>query len=117
MPTEIHRSKSKNVWSTRNPFYQGKKRPGPRRRLQMERLEDRRLLAIVNWDGGGDGTNWADPLNWDTDSVPTLADDVIINVAGSPLVRIVNSSQAVNSVMSSEALEIFGAADFPRIRG
>src|SRR4051812_38705188 len=30
----------------------------------IERLEVRRLLAAVAWDGGGDATNWSDPLNW-----------------------------------------------------
>ncbi len=41
-------------------------------------------LAVVTWDGGGDGVHWSDPLNWSTDNVPgdevgeeTL--DVVIN--------------------------------------
>ncbi|WP_299115400.1 T9SS type A sorting domain-containing protein [uncultured Winogradskyella sp.] len=37
--------------------------------------------ATVTWDGGGDGTNWTDPLNWDTDALPTAADDVDLNGA------------------------------------
>ncbi len=39
-----------------------------RKRLLLETLESRRLLAVVNWDGEGDGTSFLDPLNWDTDS-------------------------------------------------
>ncbi|GGI56411.1 T9SS type A sorting domain-containing protein [Winogradskyella haliclonae] len=37
--------------------------------------------ATVTWDGGGDGTSWTDPLNWDTDALPTAADDVDLNGA------------------------------------
>ena len=32
--------------------------------------------ATVRWDGGGDGTNWNDAANWDTDSVPAAGDFV-----------------------------------------
>lgn len=35
------------------------------------------LHAIV-FDGGGDGTSWEDPLNWDTNSAPTAATPVDI---------------------------------------
>lgn len=43
-----------------------------RRRLWIEALEDRRLLATVQWDGGplGDGTDWNDPANWAGDELP-----------------------------------------------
>ncbi len=37
-------------------------------------------LATVTWDGGGDGTSWNDPLNWDTDTVPLAGDDVVITL-------------------------------------
>jgi hypothetical protein len=29
------------------------------------------------WDGGGDGINWSDPLNWMTDAVPTSSDNTV----------------------------------------
>ena len=32
----------------------------------------------VTWDGGGDGVDWHDPLNWDTDAVPGPDDDVLL---------------------------------------
>lgn len=32
--------------------------------------------ATVRWDGGGDGTDWNDPLNWDSDSIPVAGDFV-----------------------------------------
>src|SRR5436309_2113280 len=41
----------------------------------VEQLERRTLLAAVSWDGGGDGTNWNDPINWSTDAGPGSADD------------------------------------------
>ena len=31
--------------------------------------------AIISFDGGGDGTNWNDPLNWDCDCLPGADDD------------------------------------------
>ena len=35
--------------------------------------------AQVNWDGGAGTNNWGDAMNWDTDLVPTGADDVVID--------------------------------------
>ena len=29
-------------------------------------------LVAQKWDGGGDGTSWEDPMNWDGDAVPAL---------------------------------------------
>ena len=35
------------------------------------------------WDGGGDGTSWTDPTNWDLDSgFPVTGDDAIFNGPG-----------------------------------
>ena len=34
--------------------------------------------ATVTWDGGGADNNWSTALNWDTDALPTSADDVVI---------------------------------------
>jgi hypothetical protein len=36
--------------------------------------------ATITWDGGGDGTSWSDGTNWSSDSTPTDADDVTIDV-------------------------------------
>ena len=42
--------------------------------------------ATVTWDGGGDGTNWINGVNWDTDTVPVSnVDDVTINGATLPV--------------------------------
>ncbi|MEM7560918.1 MAG: hypothetical protein AAF394_17480, partial [Planctomycetota bacterium] len=50
------------------------------RRLFGERLEDRRMLATVTWDGGiaGDGTDWHVADNWAGDQLPGETDDVIV---------------------------------------
>jgi hypothetical protein len=45
----------------------------------FEALESRQLLAAVAWDGGGNGVDWADPLNWSNNALPTAADDVLID--------------------------------------
>ena len=36
------------------------------------------FAATITWDGGGDGINWSDPLNWDSDTLPTGNDDIIL---------------------------------------
>ena len=35
----------------------------------------------IQWDGGGDGINWTDPLNWDSDNIPDANDDVLIDIS------------------------------------
>ncbi len=57
-----------------------------RHRSAFEQLEDRRLLAIVSWDGGGDAMSWSDALNWSGDELPGSDDDVTINLASNPTV-------------------------------
>ncbi|WP_442506611.1 Calx-beta domain-containing protein [Novipirellula sp. SH528] len=49
-----------------------------RRRLLLESLEGRRLLAVTNftWDGGGANDNWTTPANWEGDVAPTPSADV-----------------------------------------
>jgi len=36
--------------------------------------------ADKTWGGGGDGTNWSDQDNWYPAGVPTLSDDVLIDM-------------------------------------
>lgn len=73
-----------------------------------EPLEPRRLLAAVSWDGGGNGLSWHDPLNWSTDVLPGPSDDVTISVTADPTVRIESGTHQINSLTSSEAIEIAG---------
>lgn len=83
-------------------------RPSDKRltRPLLEHLEDRRMLAIVAWTGGGDGTLWRDASNWSTGSVPTLADDVTIDVATDALIQIDGSRAEANSLLSTERIDL-----------
>src|SRR5437763_1669909 len=76
------------------------------RSLRLETLEDRRVLATVNWDGGGDGQQWLDRFNWSNDTLPGSGDDVVIDVPGDITVRLSSGSVAVHSLVSQEALAI-----------
>ncbi|MBD3280747.1 hypothetical protein GF389_04460 [Candidatus Dojkabacteria bacterium] len=40
-----------------------------------------RAAVTIFWDGGGDGSSWDDPLNWNTDNVPVPADEVLIDTS------------------------------------
>jgi hypothetical protein len=49
--------------------------------LSLGSLQQKAYAATVTWDGGGDGVNFSDPLNWDTDTVPTSTDNIVIGPA------------------------------------
>ncbi|MCZ6582477.1 MAG: DUF11 domain-containing protein, partial [Thaumarchaeota archaeon] len=38
-------------------------------------------IKLTVWDGGGDGINWSDPLNWNTDEVPVGNSQILIQDA------------------------------------
>ncbi|MEX2115039.1 MAG: hypothetical protein WD845_17730, partial [Pirellulales bacterium] len=80
------------------------------RGLRFEPLEDRRVLAPVSWDGGGDGVNWSDPINWSGDALPNSADDVTISVGGTITVTHASGSTTIRSVTSDENLTISGGS-------
>jgi len=69
-------------------------------------LEDRRLLATVNWDGGGLDGLWHTPANWSGDQVPGSADDVVLNVAAAEVIRFAGSDVTVASLLNHETLRI-----------
>ena len=74
-----------------------------------ESLESRRLFAAVHWDGGGNGSDWSDPINWNTNQVPTANDDVTINVGGSPSVYVRNGVVArARSLTTAEVMFVEG---------
>ncbi|HQY88746.1 MAG TPA: hypothetical protein PK402_08805, partial [Tepidisphaeraceae bacterium] len=65
------------------------------------------MLAAVSWDGGGDGTLWSDPLNWSSNVIPTVADDVTLDVPGSPTITVTGATtRYANSLVSRETLLI-----------
>ncbi|MEO1527560.1 MAG: CARDB domain-containing protein, partial [Planctomycetota bacterium] len=78
-------------------------------RQPFEKLEDRHLLATVEWDGGGDGQTWHDPLNWVGDSVPAATDDAVIQDAASELVVQIDFNVEVASIDTTESLEVVNA--------
>ena len=73
-----------------------------------EPLEGRRLLAIIAWDGGGDGVNWSNPLNWSVDVLPGAEDDVTISAAGDPTILITTGTQSIKSFLTEEAISVEG---------
>ncbi len=82
------------------------------RRLKLERLEARRVLTTVSWDGGGDGSSWSDVANWDAggiDQLPSNGDDVVIDLPGAdPTVIYSGGSLTLNSLVSNEDLTLTG---------
>lgn len=72
--------------------------------------------ATVTWDGGGDGINWTDPMNWDTDALPTMADDVDLDgqsvtlTASTQVQRVFVDGSAVFTVDAGVTLTIDGFA-------
>ncbi|MFN7844347.1 MAG: hypothetical protein ACK5N9_21725, partial [Pirellula sp.] len=80
-----------------------------RRRLSIESLEHRRLLATINWDGGpsGLGSLWSDPENWVGDTVPGAVDDVIIGAEFASATIEITTPTTVNSISSHAPLNLF----------
>lgn len=86
-----------------------KRRRQPRR-LLLQPLEDRRLLAVFAWDGGGDGTSFGDAANWAVEGVaepataPGPNDDVIIDLdgQGTEYQILLNDQREVRSVQIND---------------
>ena len=73
---------------------------GAHRRRSFEQLEDRRLLSI-SWTGAAHDNLWSTAKNWDSNTVPTSTDDVVIGSTGNPMVLVDASFSAHNvSVMA-----------------
>ena len=89
----VHLRRTRNV--TRSKAY----------RPAIEWIESRTLLAAVLWTGGGGDTNWDDPLNWNTSSVPGPADDVTINT-GTGVTHADAVADSINSLTSTQPLTI-----------
>jgi hypothetical protein len=53
------------------------------------------VAATVNWIGAGDGASWNDAANWTNNTPPGPNDDIIINVPGTPTVRITTGNVTV----------------------
>ncbi len=48
--------------------------------LEVEELESRTLLAPITWNGDAKDFKWETPGNWDGGMVPTVNDDVEIQI-------------------------------------
>ncbi len=79
-----------------------------RRRLLIESMEDRRVLATVHWDGGADGTGtlWANAENWVGDVIPGASDDAVIGDAYASRVIEIQADTAVAGINSKAALSL-----------
>ena len=82
-----------------------------RRRLPtLELLEERQLLATVNWVSTSSG-DWNVASNWSTHAVPGSGDDVVINVSGAtPSITISAGTELVHSIAASDPLSITGGS-------
>lgn len=81
---------------------------------RCEQLEPRQLLAVVTWDGGGDGVNWTDALNWAGDVVPGVEDDAVIPAGGSQGVFL-SGSASVRSVTAGRQVQVSGSLDVAEV--
>ena len=76
-------------------------------------LEARQLLALVAWDGGGDGVSWSDARNWDStlnDHVPGVSDDAVIAISAALAVNLPNTETRVRSLQSTASLAMSGGS-------
>lgn len=58
--------------------------------------------ATVTWDGGAGTSNWSDASNWDTESLPTATDDVVIS----------NFTVILDVNSTIQRISVEGTADF-----
>jgi hypothetical protein len=75
----------------------------------VEPLESRVLLAAIWWDGGGDGVNWRDPINWSGDNLPQWGDDATIDVPGeATIVHATAWVERLRTLTCAESLVLIG---------
>jgi RHS repeat-associated protein len=79
----------------------------------LERLEDRRVLAIVTWINA-EGGDWADSANWSDGAVnrlPAPADDAVIpDFAGDITIMHSTGNNTINSLTSAEKMLLSGGS-------
>jgi hypothetical protein len=65
--------------------------------------------GAIEWDGGGDGTSWDDPLNWAGDAVPVNDDTVFIDLPDTNITvnyHIPNVTTRINNLNSCESISV-----------
>ncbi len=76
----------------------------------IEALEERLLLATVNWISSTSG-NWDVGSNWSTGQVPGPGDDVVISVPGdNPTITLNSGNQTIHSLQCTDTLAITGGS-------
>lgn len=81
------------------------------RKLRVELLEERRVLAAVMWDGdAGDGL-WTSATNWSGDAVPGAGDDVEIPSTPAGQIVLRGNVPAVGSLVNRGNLFLEGRVD------
>ncbi len=83
-------------------------RPYRRLRPRCELVEDRTLLSTVTWINANSG-DWDTASNWNTNKVPTSADDVVIPIAGITVTHIAGDDSA-RSLDSKAAFTMEGGS-------
>ena len=81
-----------------------------------ESLEARRLLAAISWTGQGDGVNWDSAGNWSGNAVPTINDDVTINLAASDPIVTIRTNANCRSLVSFETMYLRYPGNFVMFR-
>lgn len=64
----------------------------------------------IHWDSGGDGTSWIDPLNWDCNCLPGVADAVTISYSGANVVIPTGSNIHIYRLLSYNNITIESGA-------
>src|SRR5262245_13739429 len=117
MPSRLVADRTEQLRNTRASRGQSRK---ILRRLALEHLEERCLLSTVTWDGGGDGSNWNDPQNWNKpdavihDVLPGAEDDVVIGMPGTVTVsglKLMNSLDVGPGVVITHAVGDVGGVN------
>jgi len=73
-------------------------------------FENCAAIGTVKWDGGGDGSSWADPQNWVNDTLPVDGDSVSIRDNAAIIVVYDKSLETtrIDCLDSNESLQITG---------
>ncbi len=64
------------------------------------------LTSTVTWTGKAGDFDWDTPGNWSTGSIPSAADDVLINTSGITVSHSMSRSDSVHSLTSNAAINI-----------
>lgn len=83
---------------------------GRSRGLRFEPLEERHMLSVVSWTGGGDGKSWSDAANWSGGALPGAAADVVINAPTGTTIVHASGDDSINSLTSASAFTLSGGS-------